>query len=139
MQVIGQPFQAGCLPLVQSTITFRVIAHQHFAQSWLEGLDVLGEFLAVLEIKFFLATLLSRASRYVAIRPGIAKNSGAELFVNQNSGLLLRHASVEGRLEAVVDYLLGGGDLCRLICAQRARPTEHFGLERPPVVEGQDI
>src|SRR6266496_4190639 len=139
VQVIGEPFQTRCLPLVQSTITFRVIAHQHFAESWLEGLDVSGEILAVLEIEFFLAALLSRASSCVAIRPGIAKNRTAKLLINQNSGLLLRHSGLECRLETVIDYLLGGGDLCRLICAQRTSPPKHFRLERSSMVKRQDI
>src|SRR5438128_2212536 len=108
VQVIGESFQTGCLPLVQSAITFRVIAHEHLAESWLESLDVLGE---------FLTALLSRASSCMAVRPGIAKNGTAELFINKNSGLLLRHASVESRLEAIIDYLLGGGDFCGLLWA----------------------
>ena len=78
---------------------------------------MLGEFLTVLEIEFFLTALLSRASSCMAVRPGIAKNGTAELFINKNSGLLLRHASVESRLEAIIDYLLGGGDFCGLLWA----------------------
>jgi hypothetical protein len=40
-------------------------------------------------------------------------------------------AGPERGLKAVIDDLLAGGDLCRMICAQSAGPTEYLGLERP--------
>jgi hypothetical protein len=78
---------------------------------------VLGEFLATLEIEFLLAAFLSGTSGGITVRPGIAKDGSTKLFVNQDSGLPFRHAGLERSLESVVDYLLGGGDLCRLIWA----------------------
>ena len=45
----------------------------------------------------------------------------------------------DGRLEAVVDDLLGGGDLRGLIDAERALPTEQLLRERAAVVEGHDV
>ena len=61
MQVVGQPLQAGRLPPVQGRVAFRVVAHQHLAESRVESLDVLGEILAVLEIEFVLAALFGGA------------------------------------------------------------------------------
>ena len=42
-------------------------------------------------------------------------------------------------LKAVVDDLLGGGDLGGLRGSQVAGPAEHLGLERAAMVERQDV
>ena len=55
----------------------------------------------------------------------IAQDGGAELLVDQDAGLLLRHAAAR-RLEAVVDHLLGGGDLGGLSRRQRRLPAEQL-------------
>ena len=139
MQVVGQPFQAGGLALVQSPVAFRVVAHQHLAEGRIERLDVLGEILAVLEVELVLAALLGGAGRGVAVLGGVGENGGAELLVHQDAGLFLRHAARDGGLEAVVDDLLGGGDLGRLLGGQGALPAEHFLLERAAMVERQNV
>src|SRR5437870_5452161 len=96
------------------------------AEGRVEHLDVLGEVGAVLEVELVLAALLGRAGGDVAVLGGVVEDGGAELLVHQDAGLGLRHAAGDGRLEAVVDDLLGGGDLCRRSggtsrCAWRSR------------------
>ena len=139
MQVVRQPLQASRLPTVQRLIALRVVAHQHLAEGWVEGLDVCGEALAVLEVELLLSTLLRGARRHVALRCRIAKDCGTELLVHQDTGFLLGHPSRNSSLEAVVDHLLGGSDLRRLLRIERTLPAEHSRLERTAMVEGQDI
>ena len=79
------------------------------------SLDVLGELLTVLEIELFLAALFNGAGRRVAVGRCVAKNGGAELFIHQDGGLLPGHAKGYGGFEAIVDHLLGSGDLRRLL------------------------
>ena len=105
----------------------------------MERLDVFGEVLAVFEIELVLAALLGGARGGITVRGGIAQNGGAELFVHQDAGLLLGHAGRDGGLEAVVDHLLGGGDLGGLRGVEVAVPAEHLRLERAAMVEGQDV
>ncbi len=97
------------------------------------------ELLAVLEVELILPALLGRAGRDVAVLRRVAEDVGAELLVHQDAGLRLGDALGKGLLEAVVDHPLHGGDLRRLLVGQRPRPAEHVLLERPPVVEGQDV
>ena len=98
-----------------------------------------GEVFAVLEVELILAALLGRARSDVAVLGRVAEDLGAELLVHQDAGFMLGNAAGQGLLEAVVDHLLHGGDLRRLLAAERARPAEHVFLERPAVVEGQDV
>src|SRR4029077_1610430 len=82
---------------------------------------------------------------YLAIILAAAKDdatnliAAAELLVHQDAGLLLRHAGDDCGLEALVDDLLGGGDLGGLCRAQRRLPAEHLGLEGTAVVERLDV
>ena len=68
---------------------------------------------AVLEVEFVLAALLRRASDRVAVGHCVAADRAAELLVDENARLRLGHLSGDRRLEAVVDHLLGSGDLGR--------------------------
>ena len=81
----------------------------------MERLDVRGELLAVLEVKLFLPAFLGGTSGVESVCRGVAQDGGAELLVDQDAGLFLGHAARDGRLEAVVDHLLGGGNLGRLL------------------------
>jgi hypothetical protein len=139
VQVVGQPLQTSRLPLVQRLLALRVVAHQHLAEGRLEHLDVLAELLAVLEVELVLAALLGRASREIALLGRVAQDRGAELLVHEDAGLLLVDAAGQRGLEAVVNHLLGGGDVGRLLRGQRSLPAEHLCLERAAVVERQDV
>src|SRR5882672_3078673 len=138
-QVFGQTFQAGCLPHVQSLIALRVVADQHLAESGIEGLDVFVEVFAVFELELLLAALLDRVCELVTARGRVAKDGGAELLVHQDARLLLWRAGFDRGLEAVVDDLLGGGDLRRLLRGQILPPSEHFQFERGAMIKGQDV
>jgi hypothetical protein len=100
---------------------------------------VLGEILAVLKIELFLSAFFGRARGCKAVRPSVLKDSGSELLVHQDASLVLRYSGFQGRSEAVVDHLLGSGDLCRLVYGQRAAPAEELVLERPSMIEGQNV
>jgi hypothetical protein len=96
---------------------------------------VFGKILAVLEVEFLLPTLFRGGAGNIATSRGIAQNGGAELLVDEDASVLLRHPSRDGRLEAVVDHLLGSSDLCGLLWTQGALPAEHPRLERAPMVK----
>src|SRR6266446_6007595 len=139
VQVFGEPPQTSGLPPVQRLIAFRVVANENLAEGRLEHFDVPGEIIAVLEVELRLAALLRRARCGVPLRRRIAKDGGAELLVHEDAGFLLGDAGYDGVLEAVVDHLLGGRDLRGLLGGQGPFPAEHLGLERPPMIEGQDV
>src|SRR5262252_2570244 len=135
-QVFGQTFQAGSLPTVQSPIALGVMADQHLAESGIEGLDVFGEVIAVFELEFLLPALLDRGRERVTARGRVAKDGGPELLVHQDACLLLWRAGFDSGLEAVVNDLLGAGDLRRLLRGQILPPSEHLQLERGAMIKG---
>src|SRR6266403_342779 len=139
VQVFGEPPQTSGLPPVQRLIAFRVVANENLAEGRVEHFDVPGEIFAVLEVELRLAALLGRARRGVSLCRRGAKDGGAELLVHEDAGFLLGDAGYDGALEAVVDHLLGGRDLRGLLGGQGPFPAEHLGLERPPMIEGQDV
>jgi hypothetical protein len=100
---------------------------------------VAPEILAVLEVELVLAALLRAGRGDETALARILENCGAELLVDEDPGAVLGYATRHRRLEAVVDHLLGLGDLRRLFGAERSRPAEHALLERPAVIEGQDV
>src|SRR5262249_51222944 len=97
------------------------------------------EILAIFELEFFLAALLCRAGSDDALGLGIAQDSGAELLIDQDAGLVLGDAGRKCRLESVIDDPLGGGDLRGLRLAQWRFPIEELGLEGAAVVERQNV
>src|SRR6266852_5509623 len=111
MEVVGQSCQSCSLTRVQGLVTLGVVAHQNLTKRRLESLDVFGEILAVLKIELFLSAFFGRARGCIAVHPRVMKDGCSELLVHQDAGLLLRYAGFEGRSEAVVDDLFGGGDL----------------------------
>src|SRR5262249_47948223 len=134
MQVIRQPLQPSRLAAVYCLVALGVVAHQNLAERRSEGLDVLGEVLAVLEIELLLPALFGRAGGYVPPRRRVLKYGSTELLIDQDAGFLLGDSGRNNGLEAIVDHLFRGGDLCRLLCGQRALPAKHSGLERATVV-----
>src|SRR6266446_2442490 len=139
VQVLGESLQARRLSPVQRWIALRVIAHQDLAKRRLKGLDMLSEVLAVLEVELVLPALLGGTRERIALGRRIAEDGSTELLVHEDARPVLGDAGGDGGPEAVVDHLLGDGDLRRLLWAQRALPAEHLCLERPAVVEGEDI
>src|SRR5262245_26537385 len=139
VQVFGELLQTSGLPSVQRLIAFGVVADEDLAEGGVEQLDMPGEVIAVFEVELRLAALLGGAGDGVPARRRIATDGGAELLVDEDAGLLRRDPGRDGVLEAVVDHLLGSRDLRGLLGAQRPFPAEHLGLERAPVVEGQDV
>ena len=139
MQVVGQPLQPRRLSPVQGGVALGVVAHQHLAERGIERVDVLREVLAVLEIELRLTALFGGARGRVSVRRRVAKDGGPELLVHQDAGLVFRNAASDGGQEAVVDDLLGGGDLRGLVGAERALPPEQLLRERAAVIEGHDV
>src|SRR5919198_1457919 len=74
-----------------------------------------------------------------ATRPRVAEDRGAELLVDEDTGARLRHVTSDGGEEAVVDDRLGRRDPLRLLGGERARPAEQARLERPAVVERENV
>ena len=97
------------------------------------------EILAIFEVELVLSALLRRTGRDDALGGRIAQDGSAELLVHQDAGLRRGRAARQRRLEAVVDHLLGAGDLGGLRVAQRRLPAEQLGLEGATVIERQDI
>ncbi len=64
---------------------------------------------------------------------------GAELLIDQNSGLRPGNATGDRRPEAIEKDPLGRGDLGRLRLVQLTLPAEHFGLEGAAMIERQDV
>jgi hypothetical protein len=59
------------------------------------------------------------------LRCGIAKDGGSKLLIDQDAGLFAVHAARQRCFETVVDHLLCGCDLGRLLWGQRAMPAKH--------------
>jgi hypothetical protein len=100
-----------------------------------------AEVVAVLEVELVLARLLDRHREQQAALLGLAGDvlGRAELLVHQHAG----HAGVDAGLDrpehALEDQVLGVGDRLGLLGAGVALDAEHLLLERPPVVEREDV
>ncbi len=135
--VVGQLSQAGCLPQIERGIAIRVIAHQHFREGRPEGIDVLRKRLAIFELELVRTALLDRDRGDVATAYRIAKNAGAEFFINQNAGARRRHPIVDGFPEAIVDELLAARYRLVLVRNQRRLELEHAGHIGLAMIERQ--
>jgi hypothetical protein len=100
---------------------------------------VAPEVLAVFEVEFVLAALLRAGGGDETALARILEDRRAELLVDEDPRAIPGYATRDRRLEAVVDDLLGLGDLGRLLGAEGSRPAEHALLEGPAVIEGQDV
>jgi hypothetical protein len=105
----------------------------------MEGCNVRGEVVAVLEVEFLLATFFGGASGVVTARRGIVQDGCSKLLVDQKAGIIRGHTGSDGGPESVIDDLLGGGNLCCLFLSQIAMPAEHSGFKRAAMIEGQDV
>jgi hypothetical protein len=97
------------------------------------------EIFAIFKIELGRSALLRRAGGDDTLASRIVQDGGAELLVHQDARLFLGHPGGERRLEAVVDDLLGDGDLGRLRIAERRFPAEQLGLEGAAVIERQNV
>jgi hypothetical protein len=127
------------LSQVQSPVALGVVADQHLAEGGIEGLDVFGEVIAVFEFELLLTALLDGIRERVTARGHIAKDVGAELLVHQDACLLLGHACFDRGFEAVIDDLLDGDDLRRLLRCQILPPSEHLQLEGGSMIKGKYV
>ena len=96
VQIVREAFQPRHLPAVEFPVALRVIPHQHLAERGIEGLDVLGEAVAVFEIELILPALLSGTSAEISSGRRVAQNRGPELLIHQDSCLIFGHARVNG-------------------------------------------
>src|SRR5713101_1060236 len=131
-QVVRESLQPLCLSSIPRLIALRIVAHQHFAKRRVKGLDMLREVLAILEVEFSLTALLGGTGERIALGRRIAENGSTELLIDQDARFSLRYTGGDGGSEAVVDHLLGGGDLRSLVGAE-------LPLEKHAAVEGEDI
>src|SRR5262245_24714717 len=94
---------------------------------------------AILEVELVLSTLLCGGCSRVTVLASILQDGRPKLLVDEDASALFRHSRRNGGLEAIVDHLLGSGDLRRLLGAQKTLPAEHPCLERAAMVKGQNI
>src|SRR5262245_48470471 len=95
--------------------------------------------LAIFEVELVLAAFLGGTRGGEAVGLGVAQDGGPELLVGQHRGLVPGRAARQRGAEAVVDDLLGRGDLFRLVIAQRRLPVEQARLERAAMIERHEI
>lgn len=81
----------------------------------MEFLDVLSEFVAVLEVEFLLAAFFSGTRCDMAPRDCIVKYTRPELLVHQDSRSLPGDSGGDRSEEPLVNYLLGRGNLSCLL------------------------
>jgi len=123
-QILRQQTQLPCLAAVHDRIAVGIVAHQYLAESGVDFLDVAGEIFPVLQLEFLPAASLGGTRRHVTTFGSVPKDVGAELFVYENSGGILRRPVIEGRAESFVDDLLCGGDLPSLRVGKLALPAK---------------
>ncbi len=139
VQVLGQVEQPSRLAAVHLRVALRVVAHEDLAEGGRERLDVARVVVAVLEVELVLAALLRGRGGEKPPRPRVAEDRGAELLVDEDTGVRFRHAAGDGGEETLVDDRLRRRDPIRLLGGERALPSEEARLEGPPVVEGENV
>src|SRR6185503_9318473 len=93
----------------------------------------------VLEVELLLSALLYRHREPEPRGLPVARDVGPELLVHQDAGGLRIDALVQGPFRALVDHALGVGDPGRLLLVRLPRDAEELLLERPSMVERQDV
>src|SRR5581483_1849512 len=139
VQPVGQALQTLGLASVQLRIAPWVVADEHLREGRIELLDVRAEVLPVLEVELILPTLLDRHRERHPVRLGLARDVGSELLVDESPGRFTRHALVERVQQSLEDHRLGVGDACRLLGGGLTGHPEELLLERPTVIERQDV
>ena len=94
-----------------------------------EGFDVLGEVLAVLEVEHRLSRALGGHRELQALRVGFLGHAAAELLVDEHARHRRVGAGGDGLLETLEDQVLGVGDHRRLLGIGFALDAEELLLE----------
>src|SRR5258708_39100934 len=121
MQVVGETFQTLGLTLIQRAVPLGIIAHQRLGERWLHGLNMLREVVAIDKIKLVLPTFFYGGRRDGALLPGVAKNTNAILFINEDTRLLFGATRL---LKSLVDDSLTLCDRQRLLDIDRFLPPK---------------
>ena len=98
-----------------------------------------GEVLAELELELVDARLLGRHREREPALLGLLGDRAAELLVDQHARRLGIETGRDGLLDAFIDQLLRVGDRGGFVGRGVALDPEHLLLERPSVIEGQDV
>ena len=139
VEPVREPLQPRELLLVHRGVAVGVVADEHLGEVGVELLDVGGEVVAVLEVELVLAGLLDRHRQLEAVLARLLGDVRAELLVDEHAGGARLRALVDGFEHALEDQVLGVGDLLRLLGSRVALDPEHLLLERPPMVEREDV
>jgi hypothetical protein len=98
-----------------------------------------GEIVAVLEVELGLARFFHRHGQHMAATLCFSRHICAILLVYQNATGLLWYSGFGGSHEGLVDNFLRIDDLWPDLVWDRVRRAEQVPLERPSVVEGQEV
>jgi hypothetical protein len=139
VEPVGQLLEAAELALVHPGVAVRVVADEHLGEVRVELLDVVAEGIAVLEVELLLAGLLDRHREHEALLVRALRDVGAELLVDEHAGCRRIDPALDGELHPLEDQTLGVGDRLGLLVGGISLDPEHLLLERPAVVEGQDV
>src|SRR3954451_17494402 len=141
VQPVGEPLEALELALVHLGVAVGVVADEHLGEVGVELLDVRAEVLAVLEVELVLPALLDRHRELEPVVLGGLGNPGglAELLVDECAGHGRVGPALQRGFEALVDEMLAVRDRLRLLGRGVSLDPEPLLLERPAVVERQDV
>src|SRR5262249_27528984 len=116
-----------------------VVADEHLGEVEVELLDVRGEILAVLEVELILTRFLDRHRQLEAMLASLLGDPAAELLVDQHPGGAGLGPAPDGPEHPLEDQVLGVGDPLGLLGRGIALHPEHLLLERPAMVEREDV
>ena len=140
MQPVGQLLETAELALIHLRVrVVGVVADQHLGEVGVELLDVGAEVLAVVEVELVLAGLLDRHRQLQPVLASLLGDVGAELLIDQHAGGAGLRALLDRLQHPLEDQPLGVGDRLGLLIGRIALDPEHLLLERPTMVEGQDV
>ena len=141
VEPVGEPLQPLGLALVHLGVALGVVAHQHLGEVRVELLDVVAELVAVLEVELVLAGLLDRHREQQAALLGLVRDAlgRAELLVHEAAGGVRVHALLGRLQQPLEDQVLRVRDRVGLLGRRVALDPEHLLLERPAVVEREDV
>ena len=74
VQIVGDPFQPGRLPAIGDFVPLGIVADQDLGELGIEGFDVAGELIAILEIEFVLTAFFGRQRELKTAAAGVLQN-----------------------------------------------------------------
>src|SRR5262245_14624783 len=131
--------EPGGLPDVHVLVRLRVVANEHLGEVRVERLDVVAELVAVLEVELILPALLHRHREAEPHGLRVARDAGSELLVHEHPSRRRVNALVQRAARPLEDDALGVCDLAGLVLVRLALDAEELLLERPSVIERQDV